>query len=36
MSSALDLVGATHTITADTTETCFTVTDSVGGGTPLA
>lgn len=33
MSSALDLAGAAHTITADTTETYFTATDSVGGGT---
>ena len=33
MSSALDLAGAAHTITADTTETYLTVTDSVGGGT---
>jgi len=33
MSSALDLLGAAHTITADTTETYLTVTDSVGGGT---
>ncbi len=33
MSSALDLAGAAHTITADTTETYLTVTDSVGSGT---
>lgn len=33
MSSALDLAGAAHTITADTTETYLTVTDSVGAGT---
>ncbi len=32
MSAALDLAGAVHTITADTTETYFTVTDSVGAG----
>ena len=32
MSSALDLAGAAHTITADSTETYFTVTDSVGSG----
>jgi hypothetical protein len=33
MSAAHDLVGGAHTITADTTETYFTFTDSVGGGT---
>jgi hypothetical protein len=30
---AHDLAGGSHTITADTTETYFTFTDSVGGGT---
>jgi len=33
MSSTLNLIGLTHTILASTTETYFTVTDSVGGGT---
>jgi hypothetical protein len=33
MSATLDLVGGAHTITADTTETNFTATDTVGGGT---
>jgi len=31
--AAHDLVGGVHTITADTTETYFTFTDSIGGGT---
>lgn len=33
MSGALDLAGAAYTITADTTEIYYTITDSIGGGT---